>query len=585
MASIEEAKKILSIAANMELEKMNAKELSNFRKTWGAGNSLMDYLAFKKTDKLILFVKTTTGNVVIDVAANQDIGTKVSSLVGDIGQVIGLAVFAAKFNVGGLAITLIDNAMQLAGLSLGDFAKFLNNSAIKWVHNISKITLYNGVLGVQMKDGTIYKEPIDNYGIDYPAYSRDIIGSDKDDVLFGGAGNDYLSGLGGKDILIGGKGADHYATYDGDTVIDEDGLGYVTLRWERLYGGKWNSEKNAYIGGLWEEEIYTLDDKGVLTVKRGKDTITIRDFDKDKNSLGIVLQDADEILVSVSDAAVSEKSGKINFKISLSRKLEKGETLKLDVNGEELIFEEGDQEKIYQHIWKDNNKKEEDREFNITPIIKDKSENLKAKVGKHGTGKIIDDDRDPNEDLPEIYDPIVIDFNKNGITSTKLDNTVYFDHDNNGFAEATAWVEKDDGLLALDKNNNGKIDNGNELFGNHTISNTAYGYTDKKATNGYEALKAYDLNGDNVIDEKDEIFNKLKIWKDKNSNGITDEGELSSLADNNIKSIGLNYKEITINENSNTVKQGSKAALIDEPIYEWAGVSEAAKDSRGIYRC
>ena len=46
----------------------------------------------------------------------------------------------------------------------------------------------------------------------------------------------------------------------------------------------------------------------------------------------------------------------------------------------------------------------------------------------------------------------------------------------------------------------GKIDNGNELFGNHTVSNATYGYTDKKATNGYEALKAYDLNGDNVID-------------------------------------------------------------------------------------
>ena len=130
----------------------------------------------------------------------------------------------------------------------------------------------------------------------------------------------------------------------------------------------------------------------------------------------------------------------------------------------------------------------------------------------------------------------------------------------------------------------GKIDNGNELFGNHTISNTAYGYTDKKATNGYEALKAYDLNGDNVIDEKDEIFNKLKIWKDKNSNGITDEGELSSLADNNIKSIDLNYKEITIDENSNTVKQGSKGCSY-RLIYEWAGVSEAAKDSRGIYSC
>ena len=114
-----------------------------------------------------------------------------------------------------------------------------------------------------------------------------------------------------------------------------------------------------------------------------------------------------------------------------------------------------------------------------------------------------------------------------------------------------------------------KIDNGNKLFGNHTISNTIYGYTDKKATNGYEALKAYDLNGDNVIDEKDEIFNKLKIWKGTNSDGITDEGELSSLADNNIKSIDLNYKEITIDEHSNTVKQSPKVAFVDELIYEW----------------
>lgn len=63
----------------------------------------------------------------------------------------------------------------------------------------------------------------------------------------------------------------------------------------------------------------------------------------------------------------------------------------------------------------------------------------------------------------------------------------------------------------------------------------------------------------------------------RNSNGITDEGELSSLADNNIKSIDLNYKEITIDENSNTVKQSSKVILIDELIYEWAGVSEATK--------
>lgn len=110
---------------------------------------------------------------------------------------------------------------------------------------------------------------------------------------------------------------------------------------------------------------------------------------------------------------------------------------------------------------------------------------------KQGVGKIIDDDRDPNADAPETYDLIVIDLNKNGITSTKLNNTVYFDHDNNGFKEATAWIEKDDGLLALDKNGNGKIDNGNELFGDKTVSVGAYGYTGKTADNGFEALKEF----------------------------------------------------------------------------------------------
>lgn len=406
-----------------------------------------------------------------------------------------------------------------------------------------------------MPDSTVYARPltVNAKGL--------ITGGNKDDVIFGGNSNDTIQGNGGADILLGGLGYDTYNAGDGDYIRDIDGKGAVFFG-GKLTGGKWDEEKQAYIGS--DGAIYKLsEDKSTLTITKTQGTITIDKFDKNKNSLDIILQDADEILVSVPDATASEKSGKMNFKITLSRKLEKEEALTLKVGDKEITFKEGEQEKDYEYTWKDNNNKEEDRGFEINPeIIPDKS-NTKAKIKNPAHGKIIDDDRDPNEDLPETYDPIVIDFNKNGVTSTKLDNTVYFDHDNNGFAEATAWVEKDDGLLALDKNNNGKIDNGNELFGNHTISNTAYGYTDKKATNGYEALKAYDLNGDNVIDEKDEIFNKLKIWKDKNSNGITDEGELSSLADNNIKSIDLNYKEIAIDENSNTVKQSSKVTLKD----------------------
>lgn len=149
------------------------------------------------------------------------------------------------------------------------------------------------------------------------------------------------------------------------------------------------------------------------------------------------------------------------------------------------------------------------------------SQGLKVKEIISGNGTIIDDDRD---DDPEDVDPIIIDLNKNKITSTKLNNTTYFDHDNNNFKEATSWIDKGDAFLALDKNSNGLIDNGNELFGNHTISNTRFKYTNNKATNGYEALKAYDLNSDNVIDSKDEIYDKLLLWKDSNQNAITDKG-------------------------------------------------------------
>lgn len=116
--------------------------------------------------------------------------------------------------------------------------------------------------------------------------------------------------------------------------------------------------------------------------------------------------------------------------------------------------------------------------------------------------------------LPELYDPLTLDLNNDGKISTlNLGDGVYFDHNKDGVAFKSSWIGKEDGILVFDKNNNGLIDNGNELFGNHTISNTSFKYTDDKATNGYEALKAYDLNGDNVIDSKDEIYNNTLLWK------------------------------------------------------------------------
>ena len=150
--------------------------------------------------------------------------------------------------------------------------------------DIDKITAFGGVLKVTMKDGTVYARSIHPNG----TYVRKIISGNGNDVIFCGTGNDYLNGLGGNDLLIGGKGTDHYNVYDGDTIIDSDGIGYVELGIDRLNGGKWDKDKNVYVGGISENIYYTLDkNSGTLTVKSDAGTITIENYDKDKKSLGI----------------------------------------------------------------------------------------------------------------------------------------------------------------------------------------------------------------------------------------------------------------------------------------------------------
>ena len=81
--------------------------------------------------------------------------------------------------------------------------------------------------------------------------------------------------------------------------------------------------------------------------------------------------------------------------------------------------------------------------------------------------------------------PLIVDLDGDGVETTSGANGVYFDHDGNGFAEKTAWVGKDDGLLVRDINGNGQIDNGTELFGNNSVLSNG-----QKATNGFEALAA-----------------------------------------------------------------------------------------------
>jgi Ca2+-binding RTX toxin-like protein len=155
-----------------------------------------------------------------------------------------------------------------------------------------------------------------------------------------------------------------------------------------------------------------------------------------------------------------------------------------------------------------------------------------------------------------VTSPLVLDLDNNGFETKAKTDGVYFDLDNNGFAEKTAWTSGD-AFLTYDLNENGKIDNGGELFGNHTLVGN------EKAADGFEALSQYDENGDGFIDENDSVYQLMRLWND-NGNGISEDGEFKTLAEMGVNSIDLNQTAPeTINYTDATVSGVSNAEMAD----------------------
>lgn len=120
--------------------------------------------------------------------------------------------------------------------------------------------------------------------------------------------------------------------------------------------------------------------------------------------------------------------------------------------------------------------------------------------------ELIDEEYSQTKEAQPPRDPLVIDLGKNGIELTGLEDGVHFDLDKNGFAEKTAWIGTEDGFLALDRNGNGFIDDGGELFGDQVIMSNG-----ETAASGFEALKDLDTNDDGIINQEDEQFNNLRV--------------------------------------------------------------------------
>jgi len=140
--------------------------------------------------------------------------------------------------------------------------------------------------------------------------------------------------------------------------------------------------------------------------------------------------------------------------------------------------------------------------------------------------------------------PIIIDINGDGIALSGPANGVEFDLNGNGTRDRLGWTlaNSDDAWLVLDRDANGNIDTGAELFGDFSPQPAG------PNKNGFLALAELDKltnggNADGILNLEDSVFADLRLWQDKNHDGRVDTGELHTLASLNVKAFELNFKE------------------------------------------
>jgi Ca2+-binding RTX toxin-like protein len=128
-------------------------------------------------------------------------------------------------------------------------------------------------------------------------------------------------------------------------------------------------------------------------------------------------------------------------------------------------------------------------------------------------------------------DAIVLDLDGDGVETKRASkNRAAFDMNGDGSVDDTGWMSSRDGLLVVDRNGNGMIDDGSEL---------SFLLDGPEARNTLDGLAAFDSNGDGLVSRLDLRFGELKVWVDANHDGVSQPGELTTLSDQGIASISL----------------------------------------------
>ncbi|NQZ32234.1 MAG: Ig-like domain-containing protein [Oceanospirillaceae bacterium] len=201
----------------------------------------------------------------------------------------------------------------------------------------------------------------------------------------------------------------------------------------------------------------------------------------------------------------------------------------------------------------DSNYNYVDGEYNIRLIV---ANDMGAITNYEGTDSFILTTTELSDSNNQSSTPLVLDLDGDGVETLSINAGVSFDINNDGVIDKTGWVGSDDALLVMDRNNDGIINDASELFGEETLNQAG-----EKAQDGFSALQALDSNQDGVFDSSDDDFDKVQVWQDANSDGISQAQELSLLSDAGIESIDLSYTNV--NEDSEGNKIGLRSSWAD----------------------
>ncbi len=365
-------------------------------------------------------------------------------------------------------------------------------------------------------------------------------GGDDEDMLNGDEGNDSLEGGKGSDTLNGGDGNDTVNGDDADDMLNGDDGD------DSLEGGKGSDTLN---GGDGNDTIYGGDDGDTLNGDEGGDALeggsgsdslnggdgadTLNGGDGADTLSGGHSDGASDVLSGGSGSDTIEFSGSFG-----TDKVYQGE--EIVVNGSVLSGEatDDDDDNVYElgsftitqagsglkiagsdgeiHLldWSENNdygitlEENDDDEDNEEDSEEDDEQ---GGGGSQRWGGYFD----PLFDNPPVS-PLILDLDMDGqieLSALTISSSTFFDLDADGFMEQTGWVKADDGLLAIDSNVDGVINDIDELFGN-------------SATDGFVELAAWDSNSDGIINASDAVFADLLVWQDIDEDGYSDSKSL-----------------------------------------------------------